>query len=326
MDIVIALILIWILVLLIKYALSYLLFFGGVLIAYQVYLYFFLKGEKFKQLKIGIQSYITNCNELNEHIDTLKQSYANVKRTDYGDGVLVDESMYNIKRKNWNKFNNNIQIYNCSALVCKNALDQPFKYLCKYFNIKANEDTLSNFENVLNDFSAAEQGKLLLINEREAIFENIQTEIPQLIRRFSKKKIIKELGFKEILLDDVYFPQYTFQYISAGGNSSMKCDIMLNVENLDKFVSYLNELIKFKNSIAGQRALMTSKLREIIKQRDNCTCQICKISTYEERNLLLEIDHIIPLSKGGITTEANLQTLCWRCNRTKGSKILPICM
>ena len=43
----------------------------------------------------------------------------------------------------------------------------------------------------------------------------------------------------------------------------------MNIENLDKFVNYLNGLIKFKNSVAGQRALMTSRLREKIKERDD---------------------------------------------------------
>jgi 5-methylcytosine-specific restriction endonuclease McrA len=66
---------------------------------------------------------------------------------------------------------------------------------------------------------------------------------------------------------------------------------------------------------------MTTKLREQIKERDNYTCKSCDISTHTERNLLLEIDHIMPLSKGGITSESNLQTLCWRCNRSKGAKV-----
>ena len=66
---------------------------------------------------------------------------------------------------------------------------------------------------------------------------------------------------------------------------------------------------------------MTSNLREKIKIRDSYTCQKCTLSTKTERNLLLEIDHIIPLSKGGITSENNLQTLCWKCNRSKGAKI-----
>ena len=39
-------------------------------------------------------------------------------------------------------------------------------------------------------------------------------------------------------------------------------------------------------------------------------------------NLLLEVDHIIPISKGGKTEPDNLQTLCWKCNRTKSNKII----
>ena len=62
---------------------------------------------------------------------------------------------------------------------------------------------------------------------------------------------------------------------------------------------------------------MTPKLRESIKQRDNYTCQECGVSLQDEPHLLLEIDHIIPVAKGGLTTKDNLQTLCWKCNRKK---------
>ena len=64
-----------------------------------------------------------------------------------------------------------------------------------------------------------------------------------------------------------------------------------------------------------QRAAMTQDLREAIKKRDNYTCCKCGNSVFKEPNLLLEVDHIIPVSKGGLTVESNLQTLCWRCNR-----------
>ena len=64
-----------------------------------------------------------------------------------------------------------------------------------------------------------------------------------------------------------------------------------------------------------QRILMTKKLRDLIKRRDNFTCCNCGNSTYAEPNLLLEIDHIIPVAKGGRTVEENLQTLCWKCNK-----------
>lgn len=161
----------------------------------------------------------------------------------------------------------------------------------------------------------------MLKSERDNILDDIKGSIPWAINTFSKQKLIRELGFEDIDLSDLYFPVYLFQYVSSGGNSSMSCDIKLDVDNLDKLVSYMRELIKFSKSIAGQRALMNSALREKIKARDKYTCRICGLSTHVEKNLLLEIDHIIPLSKGGITSEINLQTLCWRCNRSKGSKI-----
>jgi len=53
---------------------------------------------------------------------------------------------------------------------------------------------------------------------------------------------------------------------------------------------------------------------EIFK-RDNFTCQKCASQD------LLEVDHIIPISKGGSNKEDNLQTLCLPCNRKKKDKI-----
>lgn len=291
--------------------------------AYKVYENIYFNGEDFKKIKKHVENHVNNCNELNLHIEDLKHSSSVVKSSDYGDSNLYDNSNFKFKRSEWKNHIKNHIVHNCSASVCKNANDQPFKYLCKYFDIKTNEDSLSLFESLLNDLSAAEQGKILLSNERDLIFESIKDSIPKLIlKNNSKEKLIKKLGFEYIDLSDLHFPMYTFQYVSAGGNSSLKCDIKLNIENLDKFIKYLSELIKFRKTIAGQRALMTSALREKIKSRDNFTCKICGLSTSHERNLLLEIDHIIPLSKGGITSEENLQTLCWKCNRTKGSKII----
>jgi hypothetical protein len=290
--------------------------------AYQIYAYSYFNGSKFNSIRESIKKHTDNSNQLNHHIQELKCSYVNVKSYDYGTSSMQDNSRYNFKRREWSNELRNNQVHNCTSTVCKNASAQPFKYLCKYFNIKTDEETLSNFENVLNDFAAAEQGKKLLLTERDTILNSIKNNIPTLIYTLSKERLIKKLGFETVDLTDLHFPVYTFQYVSAGGNSSARCDIKLDVENLDKFINYLNDLVKFKNSIQGQRALMTSRLREHIKQRDNFTCKSCSISTHTERNLLLEIDHIMPLSKGGFTTESNLQTLCWRCNRTKGAKIL----
>lgn len=287
-----------------------------------LYEYLYYKSEKFINIKNSIKDNTKECNELNEHIEKLKNSYIDIKKIDYGTAEYVDQSRYNFKRPALKNLREKENVYECSSSICKNAEQQPFKYICKYFNINLNEETLEKFENVLNDFAAAEQGKQLLKNERDKIINSLNLKIPLLIQKFSKKKLLKKLGFEEIDFSQLYFPRYTFRYISAGGNSSISCRIVLDIDNLNKFVKFISDTIKFKKSVAGQRALMTTELREKIKSRDCYTCKNCNLSTMIEPNLLLEIDHIIPLSKNGQTTEDNLQTLCWKCNRSKGSKIM----
>lgn len=55
-----------------------------------------------------------------------------------------------------------------------------------------------------------------------------------------------------------------------------------------------------------------------VVRRDNSMCQKCSTILLEKD---IEIDHIIPLSKGGHTVESNLQVLCFGCNRTKGGNL-----
>ncbi len=46
-------------------------------------------------------------------------------------------------------------------------------------------------------------------------------------------------------------------------------------------------------------------------------CALCGITAKER---MLDVDHIIPRSRGGNSKEENLQVLCAKCNRSKGNK------
>ncbi len=54
--------------------------------------------------------------------------------------------------------------------------------------------------------------------------------------------------------------------------------------------------------------------------RDNFTCQYCGCTPQD--GIRLEVDHIIPRSKGGETTLNNLITACHNCNLGKKAMIL----
>ena len=78
---------------------------------------------------------------------------------------------------------------------------------------------------------------------------------------------------------------------------------------------YLNDDI-WKAICRVERGKVTNKMRFAIYQRDGHRCRKCGRKTDD-----LEIDHIVPIAKGGKSTMDNLQTLCRRCNREKGTNI-----
>ena len=285
----------------------------------------YFNSKKFVSLKNKLSQNTKHFNELNEYIKELKNVYNEYSPTDYGGAEYIDSSLYKFSRPNLNYIHNNTpKEYYCSLNVCRNAQAQPFKYLCKYFHIPVSENSLVKFEDILNKFYAAEEGRQLLIKERESIINVNRKDIPFIVRKFRKESFFTHLGWIPIDMSDNHYPNYVFKYISAGGNSQMICDIILDLDNLDRFVKYIYDRVELTKKMEYQRKLMTKSLRMIIKERDNYTCQKCGISVYQEPHLLLEIDHIIPISHNGKTTMDNLQTLCWKCNRQKSNKLLSL--
>lgn len=67
------------------------------------------------------------------------------------------------------------------------------------------------------------------------------------------------------------------------------------------------------------RKQISGKIRQNIFMRDDYTCQICGANRHKD-NVKIEVDHILPVSKGGTNDPNNLQTLCRRCNREKHNR------
>ncbi len=61
-------------------------------------------------------------------------------------------------------------------------------------------------------------------------------------------------------------------------------------------------------------------LRYRVLKRDNFRCVLCGRSPATEHGCELQVDHIIPFSKGGKTVEENLRTLCDKCNQGRSNR------
>ena len=57
---------------------------------------------------------------------------------------------------------------------------------------------------------------------------------------------------------------------------------------------------------------MARRVKPVILARDGHACVICGAE------YLLEVDHIVPIARGGTNAPQNLRTLCKTCNRRKG--------
>lgn len=283
----------------------------------------YFASEQFLAHKAEIAAVVAEHNDIAEYVSEIRSrgSFSLGASSTGAQAHLA--SFQNTSHHNYRRDRNvaNYQspnVHNCSLQVVRNASADPVKYVMKYFNIKADEATLTDVEKLGEDITRLENAINNLEQREASITKSFNP--PAFILKYYADDFMKHVGV-ELSPIGVPYPTYVFEYVSAGGNSSQRATVKLNTPTIDAIIETLSQKIRFSKSAAGQRALMTSKLRNLIKTRDNHTCRYCSVSLAAEPHLLLEVDHVIPLSKGGLSTLENLQTLCWRCNRTKSNKV-----
>ena len=234
-----------------------------------------------------------------------------------------ENDIYNINCISNNIYQNMNQyasrdVCRCSLSVLNNSYSDTFKYVFKYFGLESNETTLQYLKNIYVVYSDIERNFAYIRRAKKHILENVQQKIPPIIKIMSWD-LDKRIHL-DTIVNKIQYIEFVLYYSSPAGRSQKSRVIILDPYTISVFINRIEKEIEYHKTIKYQRSLMTDKLREKIKKRDNYTCQICGASIWTNPDIVFHIDHIKPISKGGETIESNLQTLCASCNLHKSDK------
>ena len=279
----------------------------------------YYESPDFLKIKETCKVLMNSQREFNEYINDKVQSISRLFGTRVVRNETINEDEYNYIRpykKTITPFTAEV-----SATVFASAENNPMEYIVKYFypNKKSYPEQIQNLYRLVEELETLRDAKQIIENYK-AEYQQYLGGVPDFIMENDKAGFYSRLGFATVD-ESVLTVEYKFSYTSGGGMARRSFTVPMTEENISELIKVLESKLTASAFAKEQRILMTKKLRDLIKRRDNFTCCNCGNSTYVEPNLLLEIDHIIPVAKGGRTVEENLQTLCWKCNRAKGAKI-----
>ena len=279
----------------------------------------YYNSTSFLKIKDACEVLMSSQREFNEYISEKVESISHL----FGTRVVRNETINDDEYQYVRPYKKVITPFTAevSSAVFSSAENSPLEYVVKNFypNKPLYPEQIQKLHLLLEELATLKEARRI-IEVQKSEYQQYLGDVPAFIIKEDQEGFYSRLGFANID-ESVLNVEYKFSYTSGGGFAKRTFTIPMTEETIVELIKLLEGKLTASAFTKEQRALMTSKLRETIKTRDNFTCCCCGNSTYAEPNLLLEIDHIIPVSKGGCTVEDNLQTLCWKCNRAKGSKL-----
>ncbi len=280
----------------------------------------YYQSSEFQKIKDTCEALMGSQREFNDYIREKVQSISKL----FGTRVVRNETVHNDEYAYIRPYKKTITPFTAevSAAVFASAENAPLDYVVKNFypNKSQYPEQIQKLQLLLEELETLKDAKQIIENYK-AEYQQYLDNVPTFILEHDEAGFYSRLGFANID-ESVLTVEYKFSYTSSGGMAQRSFTVPMTEETITELINALAGKLTASAFAKEQRNLMTRKLREHIKQRDNYTCCSCGNSTAAEPNLLLEIDHIIPVAKGGCTVEENLQTLCWKCNRAKSDKIL----
>ena len=215
----------------------------------------------------------------------------------------------------------------------KNKITCNYNFDSKHFYDLANPSQLlyEHLYNRINEYSfrlglISKNKKLAKQYNKEVRFyqEKIQNEekdtrlfLPESQYKKIENKIFKNKRAPDFM-NELIIEIKMFYKSPKGRNQYDKTRRYFESEITDMMKKIRND-IEFNNTkqeqVKKERSKLSKKLRVLVLNRDGKKCQYCGRTPKD--GVKLHVDHIQPISKGGLTVKENLQTLCDECNMGK---------
>lgn len=185
----------------------------------------------------------------------------------------------------------------------------------KFFDktVSENEEAYQNYRAYVKEYNLLHPEKI------ETVSRFHLKEWKLWIYNFYERLIFKTYKLKPLRYTKVFVK---ISYTSPQGKNTYSKSHLYSYDGLKSHYDYIKKLIERKstreNLIRIERAKVSNSVRISVFKRDHYTCQIC--GGTKSDGIMLHVDHMIPVSKGGKTEINNLQTLCDRCNSGKSNR------
>ncbi|SDY06936.1 homing endonuclease associated repeat-containing protein [Nitrosomonas sp. Nm33] len=131
-------------------------------------------------------------------------------------------------------------------------------------------------------------------------------------------KLGRQPSYSEIQRPHCYYSAKPYEQRFGSWRKALEAFVeYINTKEISTPFSRANDIQLLQHRSTSRS--INLRLRFKVLQRDNFRCCACGVSPAITPGIQLEVDHIVPWSKGGETVIDNLQTLCFACNQGKSN-------
>jgi HPt (histidine-containing phosphotransfer) domain-containing protein len=227
-------------------------------------------SSDFAKIKETCNSLNVSRKEFNDYIEEKAQSISKLFGTRIVRNETQNADVYNYIRaykKSITPFTAEV-----SAAVFGSAENNPIDYIIKYFypNKSQYKEQIQKLKVLIEELETLKEAKVIIDNYKKDYEQYIQN-VPDYVLENDEDGFYQRLGLA-IIDEAVLNVEYRFTYTSGGGMAQRSFTVPMNEENIIELINRLESKLTQQALSKEQRALMTSKLRAKIKERDNYTC------------------------------------------------------